>query len=173
MPAITIRPAVLEDAATLAELGASTFRETFEGICAPEDMAAFLTKTYSEPLQRAELADPTRPAQILEIEGVPSGFCQLRLGHREPGVPGLRPVELQRIYLLRSAQGGGCGQTLMAASEGMAHAWGADVLWLGVWENNHKALAFYARSGFREVGEHVFRIGDQVDRDLILAKDLS
>jgi ribosomal protein S18 acetylase RimI-like enzyme len=61
----------------------------------------------------------------------------------------------------------------MVAAEDMARAWGADILWLGVWENNHKALGFYARSGFREVGEHVFRIGDQVDRDLILAKDLS
>lgn len=172
MPAIAIRPAVLEDAATLADLGATTFRETFQGICAPWDMAAFLAKTYSKPLQRTELADPARPAQILEIEGVPTGFCQLRLGHREPGVPGLRPVELQRIYLLRSAQGGGCGQALMTASEDMARVWGADVLWLGVWENNYKALAFYARSGFREVGEHVFRIGNQVDRDLILAKDL-
>jgi len=54
-----------------------------------------------------------------------------------------------------------------------ARAWGADVLWLGVWEHNDRALAFYARSGFREAGEHVFMIGRQVDRDLILVKDLA
>jgi ribosomal protein S18 acetylase RimI-like enzyme len=103
---------------------------------------------------------------------VPCGFLQLRLCHREPGVPGQRPVELQRIYVLRAAQGGGRGAALMAEAVAMARAWGADTLWLGVWENNHKALAFYARTGFREVGEHLFRIGDQVDRDLILAMDL-
>jgi len=172
MPATTIRPATPEDAAILADLGARTFRETFEAVSSPGDLAAFLTEAYSEALQRAELADPARPARILEVDGVPCGFLQLRLGHREPGVTGERPVELQRIYLLRSAQGGGRGAALMAEAVEMARAWGADSLWLGVWEHNHKALAFYARSGFREVGEHFFRIGNQVDRDLILALDL-
>ncbi|HEY3270789.1 MAG TPA: GNAT family N-acetyltransferase [Geothrix sp.] len=172
MPTFTIRTATLEDAATLADLGARTFRETFEAISAAQDMDAFLTQAYGEGIQRAELADPSRPARILEIEGVPSGFLQLRLGHREPGVPGLRPVELQRIYLLRAAQGSGGGAALMTEAVDMAVAWGADTLWLGVWENNHKALAFYARQGFREVGEHIFQIGQQIDRDLILARDL-
>ncbi len=54
-----------------------------------------------------------------------------------------------------------------------ARAWGADMLWLGVWEHNDRALAFYARQGFREAGDHVFQIGQQIDRDLILVKDLS
>ena len=172
MPPFAIRPATLEDAAILADLGARTFRETFETICSPGDLDAFLAQAYGEAIQRAELADPSRPARVLEVEGVPSGFLQLRLGHREPGVPGLRPVELQRIYLLRAGQGGGCGAALMAEAMAMALAWGGDTLWLGVWENNTRALAFYARSGFREVGEHIFQIGEQIDRDLILARDL-
>ena len=172
MPPFAIRPATLQDAAILADLGARTFRETFEAICSPGDLDAFLAQAYGEAIQRAELADPSRPARILEIAGVPSGFLQLRLGHREPGVPGLRPVELQRIYLLRAAQGGGYGAALMAEAVDLAMAWGADTLWLGVWENNHRTLAFYARSGFRDVGEHIFKIGEQVDRDLILARDL-
>jgi ribosomal protein S18 acetylase RimI-like enzyme len=172
MPTVTIRPATLEDAAILADLGARTFRETFEQHTSGPDLAAFLAAAYGEAIQRAELADPSRPARILEVEGVPAGFLQLRLGHREPGVPGERPVELQRIYLLRTAQGGGRGAALMAEAVEMARAWGADVLWLGVWENNHKAVAFYIRSGFREVGDHIFQIGGQVDRDLILALNL-
>jgi len=173
MPTLTIRPATPQDAAILAELGARTFRETFERHTAAPDLEAFLAAAYGEAIQRAELADPARPARILEVDGVPAGFLQLRLGHREPGVPGERPVELQRIYVLRAAQGGGRGAALMAEAVELARAWGADVLWLGVWENNLKALAFYARTGFREVGDHVFQIGDQVDRDLILARDLT
>jgi ribosomal protein S18 acetylase RimI-like enzyme len=172
MPTLTIRPATPGDAAILADLGARTFRETFEVHTSGLDLEAFLAATYGVAIQRAELADPSRPARILEVDGVPSGFLQLRLGHREPGVPGERPVELQRIYVLRAAQGGGRGAALMAEAVEMAGAWGADVLWLGVWEHNDKALAFYARQGFREVGEHIFTIGDQVDRDLLLAKTL-
>lgn len=173
MATFIIRPATLEDAATLADLGARTFRETFKAICSAEDLAAFVAGTYGEALQRTELADPARPGLVLEVEGVPSGFVQLRLGHREPCVTGGRPVELQRIYVLRACHGGGFGAALMEAALGLARAWGADALWLGVWEHNDRALAFYGRHGFCEAGDHVFRIGQQVDRDLILVKDLS
>ncbi len=156
----------------MADLGAHTFRETFEQICSPQDLEQFLKDTYGEAKQRAELADPARPAWVLELHGVPAGFLQLRLGHREPGVTGERPVELQRIYVLRAHQGGGLGASLMQTALERARAWGADVLWLGVWEHNDRALAFYARHGFCEVGEHVFRIGSRVQRDLLLAKEL-
>lgn len=172
MPASLIRPASPNDAATLADLGARTFRETFQGICSPEDLGAFLGKTYGEAMQKAELMDPARPALVLEVDGIPAGFAQLRLGHREPGILGRRPAELQRIYVLRAFHGGGYGAALMQAATDLARAWGAGQLWLGVWEHNDKALAFYARCGFREVGEHIFKIGDQTDRDLLLAKEL-
>lgn len=172
MASVTIRPALLEDAAILADLGARTFRETFQAICSPEDLAAYVAGAYGEFIQRAELADSSRPGLVLEIDGIPSGFVQLRLGHREPSVPGMRPVELQRIYVLRAFHGLGCGAALMEAAVALARAWGADFLWLGVWENNTKALAFYARCGFREAGDHVFCIGQQIDRDLILVKEL-
>ncbi|MFN7957456.1 MAG: GNAT family N-acetyltransferase [Holophagaceae bacterium] len=168
-----IRPATPDDAPTLAALGAQTFRETFETICSSQDLAAFLAAAYGDAIQRTELADSSRPALVLESEGRPVGFAQLRLGHREPCVTGSRPVELQRIYVLREAHGSGFGAALMEASVDQARAWGADVLWLGVWEHNDRALAFYARHGFREAGDHVFMIGQQVDRDLILVKDLS
>ena len=171
-PSFTIRPAILEDAATLADLGARTFRETFEDHCSPEDLDAFLANTYSETRQRAELADPSRPAIVLEIHGEPAGFAQLRLGHREPCIRAARPVELQRIYMLRAHHGGGHGAALMQSALDVALTWGADLLWLGVWESNHKALAFYARFGFREVGDHLFKLGRRSDRDLILARDL-
>lgn len=172
MASISLRQALPEDAAILADLGARTFRETFERICSSEDMDAFLARAYGVSQQRAELEDLTRPGQVLEIDGKPSGFIQLRLGHREPGVAGERPVELQRIYVLQACHGLGCGALLMREALEMAKAWGADEMWLGVWENNHRALAFYHRWGFTEVGEHVFKIGEQVDRDLILAKPL-
>ena len=117
--------------------------------------------------------DPARPAWVLELEGIPAGFLQLRLGHREPWVTGQHPVELQRIYVLRALQARGLGAALMRTALDQARSWGADFLWLGVWEHNEKAQAFYARHGFHEAGDHVFRIGQQIDRDLILIKELS
>jgi len=171
-PTFLLRSALPSDAALLADLGARTFRETFHAICSPEDLAAYVAGAYGEATQRGELGDPARPGLVLEVEGRAAGFVQLRLGHREPGVPGQRPVELQRIYVLQAFHGGGWGTVLMNASLEVARAWGADAIWLGVWEHNLKALAFYARHGFREAGDHVFMIGQQKDRDLILAKEL-
>lgn len=170
--AFRIHPATPDDAGTLAGLGERTFRETFQPLYDPADFEAYLAGTYGESLQRAELADPSRPAQLLEVDGVPAGFAQLRLDQREACIPGARPAELQRIYLLQAAQGGGRGAALMAACESLARERGAGVLWLGVWEHNAKALAFYGRCGYRHVGEHSFAIGNRVDRDLLLAKDL-
>ncbi len=172
MPTATIRPALVDDAALLADLGVRTFQETFAAICSSEDLGAFLAEAYGDAIQRTELADPYRPALILELDGQAVGFVQLRLGHREPCVEGLRPAELQRIYVLREAQGAGHGAALMAAALDMARLWHVDALWLGVWEHNDRALAFYARHGFRVAGDHVFMIGQQADRDLILVKDL-
>jgi ribosomal protein S18 acetylase RimI-like enzyme len=173
MAGFNLRPATLEDAATLADLGRRTFLETFGTLYDPADLTAFFDETYGEALQRAELEDPARPALVLEQEGLPVGFAQLRIGHPDASVRGFRPAEIQRIYLLKAAQGGGGGAALMQACEDLAAAREADVLWLGVWEGNTKALAFYARMGFREVGEHPFAIGKRTDRDLILMKDLS
>ena len=172
-PNQSIRPAVLADAGLLADLGIRTFRETFESIVSPANLQVFLDSAYGEALQLAELSDPSRPALVLELDGRPVGFAQLRLGHREPCVTGACPVELQRIYVLSEAQGSRCGAALMAASLELSRGWGADQVWLGVWEHNAKALTFYARWGFREAGDHHFTIGDQVDRDLILVKDLA
>ena len=107
-PVQMIRPAVLADAALLADLGVRTFRETFEDQVSPVNLQLFLDSAYGEALQQAELADPTRPGLVLELAGRPVGFAQLRLGRQEPCVTGTRPVELQRIYVLREAQGHRC-----------------------------------------------------------------
>ena len=169
----TIRPAVLGDAALLADLAARTFRETFEQHCSPQDLDAFLANTYGEAKQRAELEDPSRPAVVLEVDGVPAGFAQLRLGHREPCILQERPAELQRIYVLRAHHGGGHGAALMQAALEMARTWGADLIWLGVWEHNHKALDFYARFGFAPVGKRPRYYQDNGEAAILMKRMLA
>lgn len=171
-PPFRLRRAVPEDASALAALGRETFLETFAPLYDPADMAAFLEGAYTAARQRAELEDPTWVTLLAEQEDRPAGFAQLVRDAPVAGVSDPAPWELRRIYLLRWAQGTGLGDDLLRACRDLARAGGGGALWLGVWERNPRAIAFYLRHGFREVGEHTFMVGSRADRDLILSLDL-
>jgi ribosomal protein S18 acetylase RimI-like enzyme len=167
----TIRPAVPEDAAALAELGARTFRDAFEADNTPEDMALYLASSYGPDLQSAELRNAGIVTLLAEDETRLAGYSQLREGPAPDWVRGPRPIELWRFYVERAWQGRGVAQMLMAATVEAAAARGAGIVWLSVWERNHRAQAFYRKCGFEDRGEKAFILGTdrQTDRVMTLA----
>ena len=167
--AVKIRPATLADAATLTELGARTFRDTFAADNTPEDVEAFLASHYRPELQEAELKDPRNLYLLAEVSGVPAGFALLRDGALEQGVQAKRPLNLSRLDVDQPFLGAKVGAALMLRCLEEARTRKHDVLWLGVWEHNTRARAFYARWGFTEVGEMHFPLGSDLQRDLVLA----
>jgi ribosomal protein S18 acetylase RimI-like enzyme len=168
-----LRPALPADAAVLSTLAARTFTETFRGHHSPEDLAAFVEGAYNLPKIQAELADPDRDWFIAESAGEAVGYALQRWGHREPCVTGPDPVvEVERIYALAGFQGRGLGPALMQACVDLARMKGGRTMWLGVWERNPRAIAFYLKWGFREVGDHRFLVGCDDMRDLILEREL-
>lgn len=167
---LAVRRATPADAALLAELGARTFREEFADANRPEDLALFLAKAYGVAQQSAELADPSVTYLIGEIDGQPAGFAMLRRGAPEPCVTGPDPIELVRIYVARSVLGAGLGSALMEACIAEAARAGHRTLWLGVWERNQRALAFYRRWGFVDVGSHIFTLGTDPQTDRVMER---
>ena len=167
--AVKIRPATLADAAALTELGARTFRDTFAADNTPENVEAFLASHYRPELQEAELKDPRNLYLLAELSGAPAGFALLRDGAREQGVQAERPLNLARLYVDRPFLGARVGAALMSRCLEEARTRRHDVLWLGVWERNARAQAFYSRWGFTEVGEMHFLLGTDLQRDLVLA----
>ena len=159
---IPIRRGTSADAAKLAEFARRTFYETFVGTAPENDMELFLSKTYGEAQQLAELQDPGVITLIAEEGGAFAGFAQLRPGEGE--------LEVNRFYVDRSFQGRGLAQALMREAEAIAIAQGARRMWLGVWEKNHRALAFYAKCGFRDCGSHEFVVGTDVQTDRLMEK---
>jgi diamine N-acetyltransferase len=169
-----IRLATTEDATTLADLGARTFAAAFGADNTPDDLAAFLAATYAPTIQTRELHDPSLCYLIAESPtGQAQGFALLNRGSESPdGVPATHACELQRLYVDEAFHGTGVAQALSAACDDSARRFGADALWLGVWERNPRAIRFYEKFGYRRVGAKTFVVGTDAQTDLVMMKDL-
>lgn len=170
---LSIRSGALQDAGLLAELGARTFFETFAADNTHENMAAYLSRSFSPEQQAAELVDPRCLFQIAELNGVPVGYAMLRSHDELPNISGKKPIELVRLYVSRESLGNGVGAALMQAAINEARQEGYETLWLGVWEHNHRARAFYRKWNFQEVGTHLFQLGDDRQTDILMLRSLS
>jgi ribosomal protein S18 acetylase RimI-like enzyme len=175
---IHVRPATVADAPRLSELGAATFRETFEGENTPEDMARYLARSFTPERQATEITDASGIVLVAEHRATGAddaelvGYAHLVAGRAPEAVRGPSPLELKRLYVARAWHGRGVAQALMDAAIAAAHARGAETLWLGVWERNPRAAAFYAKYGFARVGEHTFVLGADPQTDWVLARSL-
>lgn len=172
MQSLVIRRAVPGDAAQLAQLAARTFKDTFAAANSAEDMAKHLAKTYGSAQQGIEIASRDMHTLLVEDAGVAIAYAQLRRDLMPDCVRGHAPIELWRFYVDTPAIGRGVAQRLMAAVNDAALAAGADTLWLGVWEHNARALAFYRKCGFHLVGSHVFVLGSDPQTDLIMQRGI-
>ena len=171
-PDLTIRRADPDDAGLLAELGARTFSETFAVDNNPEDMAAYLASSFSLAQQKAELDDPASTFFVAEVGGAAAGYAKLHAGEPAQGVEGAKPVELVRLYVSGEWLGRGVGPALMRACIDEARRAGHETIWLGVWERNGRAQAFYRKWNFRAVGEHVFQLGSDPQTDILMERAL-
>jgi diamine N-acetyltransferase len=173
MTAFTIRRAALADAPELAEIAARTFEETFGTSNSPENLQAHLRSCYGVAQQSAEIADPDVITLLAyRIEEL-IGFAQVRRKPAPSCVVAERPIELHRFYLARSAHGAGAAALLMLAARAAARELGGQHLWLGVWERNPRAVAFYVKSGFTKVGSHDFIVGNDRQTDWVFVSPLS
>ncbi len=163
-----IRPGTAADAAALAAFAARTFSETFAEGSTPEDMQAHLARAYGVAQQTAELTDPAMVTLLAEEGERLVGYAQLRHATPPVCVTAPDPIEVHRFYVDRAAHGTGVAQALMAAVQAAARAAGARHLWLGVWEHNERALRFYGKSCFVDVGSHVFVLGADRQTDRVM-----
>jgi len=170
---IVTRAARLDDAALLAELGASTFAETFESANTPEDFAMYMAAAFSEEIQRAELADPDTTVFFAERGDDTVGYVMLR-ERKPPASVGLDDaLEIARFYARKRAIGSGVGGALMQRAIAEAAGRGKDAVWLAVWERNERAIRFYESWGFHRSGSQPFLLGTDVQTDLVMVRRIA
>jgi len=167
-----IRRAGITDAANLAKLQERTFRDAFEDSNTPEDLALHCEAHYGEAIQQRELTAPGVEVLVCEHDAQLVAYVQLRPGEPPDCVNGRHPVEIQRFYVSREWHGKGLAHELMTSAIERAKQRGADQVWLGVWEHNPRAIAFYRKWGFAEVGDHIFPLGTDPQRDIVMTRNL-
>jgi diamine N-acetyltransferase len=169
---IFVRQGRPEEAAELAAFGERLFRDAFTEQNRAADLEMYVATVYGEPQQAAELSDPRVTTLIAEVDGQLAGFAQLRPGKTPSAVAGPGPIELWRFYVDRPFQGRGVAGALMNSVFDGARARGADTIWLGVWERNPRAQAFYRKCGFMDVGQQAFQLGSDTQTDRVMVRAL-
>ena len=170
---MNIRYGTTEDAKMLSELGKKTFYETFAKDNTPENIEAYLKASFSPEIQFNELSEPDNIFLIVEAENRPIGYAQLIMNSKDNAIKRDSPLEIRRIYAVQEYQGKGVGKALMQATIREAKERGCDCVWLGVWEKNQRAIDFYKKWGFREVGTHLFFVGDDPQNDYVMELELT
>jgi ribosomal protein S18 acetylase RimI-like enzyme len=170
---VTIRRATEADATLLSRLARRLFEETFGPMNDPADMRAYVSNAFSVEAERAALRDADCGVWIVEdATSSALGYAMMRRGSTAGSVVSKRPAELERIYVDRGLHGLGVGDALMRTCVEHARGWHCDVLWLGVWEHNPRAIAFYQKAGFRVVGQQSFHLGSDLQQDFVMARPL-
>jgi ribosomal protein S18 acetylase RimI-like enzyme len=164
-----IRRCTADDAAALALVGAATFLESFAGILDGANILEHCANKHSEASYRAALTAPEAAAWLAEVKGAPVGYALVTPPAELPVPLDPGDLELKRIYLLSRFHGTGVGLHLMKQATEHAQAAEAKRLLLGVYAQNLRAIAFYRRQGFLEVGRRTFHIGTGTYQDLIMA----
>ena len=170
---LSIRKANRSDASRLSQLAEATFRDAFAAVNAAEDMDLHCQSRFSENIQAGEIANPNMITLLGEDGSRLAGFAQLRWDAAPGCVLAESPGEIQRLYVASDWHGKGVAQQLMTACIEAMKDHGSDVVWLGVWERNPRAIAFYRKFGFVELGAHVFHVGTDPQRDIIMARPVA
>jgi ribosomal protein S18 acetylase RimI-like enzyme len=165
----TLRMATAADAALIADISRQTFYDSFIDDNKPEDMQLFLKEQFTRGRLMLEVGRPELRFVLALVDDNVAGYLKLREGRAPAGLEGAT-LEIARLYACKPYIGKGVGAALMAESLRIASEEKKQWVWLGVWERNARAIAFYERWGFEKFGECDFLLGRDVQRDWMMKR---
>ncbi|WP_288445909.1 GNAT family N-acetyltransferase [uncultured Chryseobacterium sp.] len=172
MSSIIINKASAEDVEIVQSLGIQTFSETFAEDNTEEAMKQYLEENFNTEKIKSELTNPDSIFYIAWEEDNPVGYLKVNSGKAQTELQDETSLEIERIYVKKSHHGKKVGQLLYDQALETAKQLWKSYLWLGVWEENLRALQFYRKNGFVEFDKHIFRLGEEEQTDLMMKKML-
>ena len=154
--------------AALQQIGHHTFEETFAESNSAENMSIYLEEAYSNEKLSAELNDPNSFFYFAMLDEKVIGYLKLNMGGSQTELKDNDALEIERIYVLKDYHGKKVGQLLFDKAIAIAKEQQVAYVWLGVWEENKRALQFYTKNRFVEFDQHVFVLGDEAQTDIMM-----
>lgn len=172
MNIITTRRATATDTEALQRIGRQTFFETFAEANSEENMQTYLEQNFSTEKVSAELSNPDSAFYFAVLNNEVIGYLKVNYGPAQTELHDAQALEIERIYVLKQYHGLKVGQELYEIAVQIARAADARYIWLGVWEENKRAIAFYEKNGFVIFGEHQFKLGDEIQTDYMMKLEI-
>ena len=152
----------------LQQIGRQTFSETFAESNSADNMAKYLAEAYSFEKLNEELNNQNSFFYFAILDEKIIGYLKLNMGGSQTELKDNDALEIERIYVLKDFHGKKVGQLLFDKAIKIAKELQVAYVWLGVWEENKKALQFYTKNGFVEFDQHVFVLGDEAQTDIMM-----
>ena len=168
MTNFTIRAINLKDLQALQSISKQTFTETFASSNSKENMDKYLNEALSLEKLTEELNNPNSLFYFIEDNHTPIGYLKLNMGASQTEINDNTALEIERIYVTQAYQGKKVGQQLYEKAIQVAKEKEVEYIWLGVWEENHKAIQFYTKNGFTAFDKHIFTLGDEEQTDIMM-----
>jgi ribosomal protein S18 acetylase RimI-like enzyme len=158
----------LEQLVPLQEIGRTTFLHTFSTTDTQENMEIYLEYAFSAEKLTAELENPNSEFYFATQKEVVIGYLKVNFGAAQTEIQDANSLEIERIYVLQDYHGKQVGQLLFEKAMAIAEQKKVNFIWLGVWEENHRALRFYTKNGFVAFDSHIFLMGDEAQTDIMM-----
>lgn len=168
MENIHIRQITLNDIEQLQKISRQTFFETFSTVNTEENMAKYLEEELSLEKLSIELNNKDSAFYFAIFDNHIIGYLKLNFGASQTELKDSKALEIERIYVLKEFHGKSVGQLLYEKAIQVAHQINANYVWLGVWEENPRAISFYKKNGFVEFDKHIFKLGDDEQTDIMM-----
>ena len=163
----------IKEITQLQAIGRQTFAETFEESNSAENMTKYLEEAYAHEKLSSELNDPNSLFYLASFQDEIIGYLKLNFGAAQTEIKDNNALEIERIYVAKAFHGQKFGQLLYNKAIEVAKEKMVDYIWLGVWEENHRAIQFYTKNGFKAFDKHVFILGADVQTDIMMKLELS
>jgi ribosomal protein S18 acetylase RimI-like enzyme len=172
MVEILIKRVLLEDIELLQKIGRQTFSETFSSSNSSENMQKYLEESFAKEKLILELQNVNSIFFFAQYKNEVVGYLKINFGANQTELKDDKAVEIERIYVLQAYQGNKIGQLLYEKAIQVANESKADYIWLGVWEENQKAIKFYTKNGFVPFDKHIFKLGHEEQTDIMMKLEL-
>ncbi|MFD2918936.1 GNAT family N-acetyltransferase [Terrimonas rubra] len=168
MEHIEIKKIGLQDIDQLQTISTQTFHETFAAVNTEENMARYLAESFSIEKLTTELNNPDAAFYFAVQDEEVIGYLKLNTGASQTELKDSRALEIERIYVAKAFHGKKVGQLLYEKAIQVARKAGLEYVWLGVWEENARAIRFYEKNGFVPFDKHLFKLGNDIQTDIMM-----